>query len=359
MSKKRARKRRNCSNQLNQKRISGNRRIKAKSAKNFESKLHTASNHVQEIVIKNISTPIKIEQNQISPKENIIDYYTKLVYKDFDNYSSNIFQLLLQKESKKENLIQINEKILSNFGLTKELRKYVFKYLSDILEQCKIPINFYFKTINVFDSFLINYSKKYKNDKKICSKLFISKDEKGFSETKLILLILCCFYIVNQINNSKNFDLKCLVNWDNKKEMAYDELNDFIYDILEIIDCEINDTGMYDFINIFTFDLNKRINIISKENIFLTIFNKTVKNLAIKIVQDISLNDILPTTQALGVIMFSIEYSKFLCQKYYTNEKINILIQKWVKSVKSLLINYNYSDIKRVIQWLNNYINTH
>ena len=79
--------------------------------------------------------------------------------------------------------------------------------------------------------------------------------------------------------------------------------------------------------------------------------------LAMKIEQDISINDVLPSIKALGIIMFSIEYSKFLTEKYYKNEKINFLVENWVNNVKNLLTNYNCDNIKRVIQWLNDYIN--
>ena len=139
--------------------------------------------------------------------------------------------------------------------------------------------------------------------------------------------------------------------------MTYEELNDLIYDILEVTNLEINIVGIYDFINLFIFDLNKRIRIISNENIFINCNNKNVNYFAMKIVQEISLNDIIPSIQALGVIMFSIEYSKFLTEKYIQNEKLNFLVENWLKNVKNLLVNYNYEDIKRVIQWLNNYIN--
>ena len=357
MSKKRSQKKEN----------SSNKKTKRKRAKNKQTSRHNIANmnkkippkdEVQTIITQNILTPIKLEQkNQTLEKENIPDYYSKSLYNTFEIYSSGLFEQLLKEESKTENIVRINEKILSNFDLTKDFRKYAFKYLAEILEQYQIPIKFYFKTVLVFDSFLVNYSKINENDKIICMAFFKSKIDNKFSTTKLIVFTLCCFYIVNQIYNSRNFDLKCLVNWNNKEEMTYEEINDLIYDILEVINCEINILGIYDFINLFIFDLNKRIKIISNENIFINCNNKNVNYLAMKIVQDISLNDIIPSTKALGIIMFSIEYSKFLTEKCIQNEKINFLVENWLKNVKNLLVNYNYEDIKRVIQWLNNYIN--
>ena len=58
--------------------------------------------------------------------------------------------------------------------------------------------------------------------------------------------------------------------------MTYEELANLVYDILEVIDCELNLLGIYDFINIFIFDLNKRIKIISQDNIFINCINKNV-----------------------------------------------------------------------------------
>ena len=363
MSKKRAQKRKNSSNKKAIKKIlKPPKRTLTKKNEKSQKQLSKEQIEIQsqKVETRNIVTSINIEQNN-SPKndnkENIMNYYSKVTYNDFDIYSSSLFEKLLKEESNKENVVQINEDILSNFGLTKDMRKYAFKYLSEILEQYNISPKFYFKTVSVFDSFLINFTNINIDNKKIMKEFFISKTDNNFSTTKLIIFTLCCFYIVNQVHNTRNFELKCLVNWNNKEELTFDELNKLIYDILEVIDCEINILGIYDFINIFVFDLNKRIKIISNDNIFINCCNKNVNYLAMKIEQDISINDIKPSSKALGVIMFSIEYSKFLTEKYYKNEKINFLVDNWVNNVKSLLINYNSDDIKRVIQWLNNYIN--
>ena len=357
MSKKRAQKTKKTPNKKSKRKKTKDKKTSRKNNKNLNQKVLPPKTEIQTINTQNIATSIKLEDNQLLEKENILNYYSKSVYNAFEIYSSGLFEQLSKEESKKENIVQINENILSNFGLTKDFRKYAFKYLAEILEQYKIPVKFYFKTVLIFDSFLLNYSKINKNDKRICVDFFKSKHDNKFSNTKLILFILCCFYIVNQIYNSRNFELKCLVNWNNKEEMTYEELNDLIYDILEVTNLEINIVGIYDFINLFIFDLNKRIRIISNENIFINCNNKNVNYFAMKIVQEISLNDIIPSIQALGVIMFSIEYSKFLTEKYIQNEKLNFLVENWLKNVKNLLVNYNYEDIKRVIQWLNNYIN--
>lgn len=364
MSKKRAQKSKNSSTKKYQRKNNIQRKFSTKKKGLSKPISPPPQEDIKPLQTQNIATPIKIQKNQNQEvkeekEESIINFYSRTIINTFDTYSSGTFDILLKEESKKENIIQINEEILSYFGLTKELRKYAFKYLAEILDHYDIPIKFYFKTILIFDSFLFNFSKINKNDTKLCSDFFISRNDNNFSSTKLILFTLCCFYLINQIYNNKNFELKCLVNWNSKNEMTYEELNDLAYDILEVIDGEIKIVGIYDFLNLFVFDLNKRIKIISNENIFTNCYNKNVNYLAMKIEQDITLNDIMPSIKALGVIMFSIEYSKFLIEKYYKNEKINILVENWLKNVKNLLINYNYDDIKRVIQWLNNYINNH
>ena len=359
MSKKRAQKKKNSSakkaRRNNIKKKHKNPKIKA----NPDLIAAQPQEEIQTLETRNIATSIKLEQNEPSEKVNFLDYYSKSTINAFEIYSSGLFEILLKNESIKTNIVQIDENIMSNFGLTKEIRKNAFKYLAELLEQYQIPIKFYFKTILMFDYFLINFSKNNNNDKKICSALFISKKDSKFSSTKLILFILCCFYIINQLGNNRNFELKCLVNWNNKEEMTYEELNDLVYDILEVVDCEFNFIGIYDFINLFIFDLNKRIKIITNDNLFIDCYNKNVNYLAIKITQDISLNNIRPSMQALGVFMFSVEYSKFLTEKYYKNEKINFLAENWLKNIKNILVNYSYEEIKRVIQWLNDYINKH
>ena len=357
MTKKRIQKRKNISLKKHLKKLKKIKLVSNNKKKKSKIKSPKCQTEIQDIETQNISTSIKLEQNNIVTKENIIDYYSKSILNDFDTYSSDLFEQLLKDELDKEKLAQINEEILSYFGLTKDLRKTAFKYLSDILKQYNIPIKLYFKTVTLFDYFLINFYKNNNYDKKLCSAFFLSKYNNEFSNTKLILFILCCFYIINQIYNYRNFELKCLVNWNNKEEMTLKELNDLVFDILDIINCEFNILGIYNFLNIFIFDLNKRLKMITNGNIFINCYNKNVNYFAMKIVQEVSLSNINPSIQALAVLMFSLKYSKFLTEKYFMNENINFLVENWINSVKHMLINYNYEDIKRVIQWLNNYTN--
>ena len=117
--------------------------------------------------------------------------------------------------------------------------------------------------------------------------------------------------------------------------------------------------GIYDFINIFLFDLNKRLKP-TQENIFINYLNQTVTTFSIKIVQNITLSDIQPSIQSLGIMMFSLEYSKFLTLNNFHNiNNVISLIENWLKEVKKYFTEYQHEDIKRVIQWLNDYVNSH
>jgi hypothetical protein len=290
-------------------------------------------------------------------KPNVLNYYNNSLYNIFYTYSSDTLNNYLEQEKNKENLVQITEETLSIFAISKEQRKYAFKYLYETIKPYNMSQKLYFKTVLIFDSFLINYSRN--NTHLTCSQFFLSKHDKKLSETKLIMFILCCFYLVNQTLNTQNFELKCLQKWDEKDEYTYDELNQLIYTILRGIDCNIDLFGLYDFLNLFSFDLNKKFQNVINANKFMDFFNRSLNIFSVKVVQDTALNDIIPSAQSLGIIMFSLEYTKFMLQNNFQNEQINILVDNWIKNVKNILLNNSYQDIKRVIHWLNDYVNTH
>ena len=357
MSKKRAPKQKKTSTKKSIKTTKN--QIPSKNSNQAKPNIQT---EVRNIETKKKSEIKKLEKDKSSPDKTIINYYSKSIYNEFDTYSSDLLKTLLNQEKNKENLAQINEEILKKFGITQELRKYALKYLLEALKPYNISGKLYLKTISIYDLFLIKYAKceNVANSNLIpCSQLLLSKHDKIFSKTKLILLILSCFYIINQIFNTQNFELRCLDNWDNKNEMSYDEINELIYKILTIVDCEIDILGVYDFINIFLFDLNKKLKL-TKENIFISYLTQTVTTFSIKIAQNISLSNIQPSIQSLGIIMFSLEYSKFLTQNNFNNiNNINYLIENWIKQVKNFYSDYQHQNVKRVIQWLNEYVKNH
>ena len=125
------------------------------------------------------------------------------------------------------------------------------------------------------------------------------------------------------------------------------------------VDCNLDNLCLYDFLNLFLFDLNNKLKNVTNENTFIDFFNQSVNMFSVKIIQDITLNDITPSAQSLGIIMFSYEYTKFTVKKNFQNDKINFVIENWIKNVKNTLFNLKKQDIKRVICWLNDYVNTH
>jgi hypothetical protein len=299
----------------------------------------------------------KVSQKNNKEKESIFNYYIQSLDNVFYTYSGELLAKYLEREKIKENLAQTDEKILSKFNITKELRKFSFKYLLEVLKNYNIRGKLYFKTVSLFDYFLELYSKNHSTEE--CSMFLLSKHNNHFSKSKLILFTLCCFFIINQNFNSQNFELRCLEKWDDENELNYEELNDLVYTILKEVDFYIDILDQYDFLNLFLFDLNKKLKIVTNDNTFINFFNQCVTNFSIKMTQDISLNDVMPSAQSFGVIMFSLEYSKFMMKQNFRNDNANFIVENWIKKVKNIFANNESNDIKRVIHWLNNYVNTH
>ena len=347
----------------NQKKTKGRKHFKIVKQQNSSKKFQDIKQNLQ-TEARNIQTQ-KIQNSKNTLKENHkekdeFNYYNNSIYKVFYTYSGELLTKYFEKESNNENLVPINEEVLLKFGITKELRKYSFKYLLEVLKPYNIKGKLYFKTVSLFDSFLLNFSKN--NSKESCARFLLSKHDKSFSKTKLNLYTLCCFYIINQNFNTQNFELRCLEKWDDEDELSYDDLNKLIYTILEGVDFNIDILGIFDFLNLFLFDLNKKLKIVKNNNTFIDVFNQSVNNFSIKMVQDISLNDVMASAQSFGIIMFSLEYTKFIIKQNFPNDNvddINCIVENWIQKVKNIFNNYKPNDVKRVIQWLNNYVNTH
>ena len=326
----------------------------SKKSREIKQNLETEPRNIetQKVPISN-----KAPQTIQKEEENILNYYAKSLNNTFYSYSNDMLNNYLTLETNKDNLVQINEEILSKFGITKELRKSAFKYLVEVLTPNNINKKLYFKTTTVFDLFLINYSKN--NGHTSCSQFFSSKRDGIFSQSKLIIFILCCYFIINQTFSTQNFELKCIEKWDEKNEFTYDELNKLIDTILTQVDFNLDNLCIYDFLNLFLFDLNNKLKNVTNENPFIDFFNQSVNIFSVKIIQDLSLNDIMPSAQCLGIIMFSYEYSKFTVKKTLQNDKVLFVIENWIQNAKNILINLKKQDLKRVIHWLNDYVNTH
>jgi hypothetical protein len=140
MKKKRAQNKKNISPKKTRRKTRKNNRTQPKNniKRNKALKDQEEIEEIQTLQKENLLTSIKIDTNQPVVKENIVNYYSKPIVNAFETYSSGLLEIFLKEESKKENLNRINEEILSNFGLTKELRKFAFKYLAEILQQYQI-----------------------------------------------------------------------------------------------------------------------------------------------------------------------------------------------------------------------------
>ena len=326
----------------------------SKKSREIKQNLETEPRNIE---TQKIHDSKKVLQENQKKEENILNYYNNSLNNTFYIYSSDMLNNFSKQETYKDNLVQINEEVLSKFGISKDLRKFAFKYLIEVLTPNNTNKKLYFKTTSIFDLFLINYSKNKGYES--CSKFFSSKIDGNFSQSKLITFILSCYFIINQTFSTQNFELKCIEKWDEKNEMPYEELNKLINTILIEVDCNLDNLCLYDFLNLFLFDLNNKLKNVTNKNYFTDFFNQSVNIFSVKIIQDISLNNINPSAQCLGIIMFSYEYTKFAVKKNLQNDKINFVIENWIQNVKNVLFNIKKQDLKRVINWLNNYVNTH
>ena len=88
---------------------------------------------------------------------------------------------------------------------------------------------------------------------------------------------------------TKNFELKYIEKWDENHEITYDDLNKLIYTILTEVDCNLDNLCLYDFLNLFLFDLNNKLKNVTNENTFIDFFNQSVNMFSVKIIQDMQL----------------------------------------------------------------------
>lgn len=299
----------------------------------------------------------------LSTKEETLNYYKTIENKYFDCYGSDILNNLLfkEKEFKLKKAI-ITEEILTAFNLTKDLRKYALNYLFAAITNNKSKGNIdsqsYFITASIFDLFLINYYNENNSiDNNICRSFFISKITNQFSEIKLILFLFCCFYLANHLTNTKKFDLRDLTKISENYELTYEELNELTEDILICTDGEINTLTVHHFINIFMFDIISRFKVLYNNNTFIENFQNNVLFFSCKIIQDLSCMQILPSIQALGIILLAFEYTKYKMGCKYGI--LDVYIEKWTKYIKEILEDYNDEDYQKIIKWMTLYIKTH
>ena len=206
----------------------------------------------------------------------------------------------------------------------------------------------------MLDLFLINYSEDESNQEK-CQLFFKSKISNKISDTSLVLLLLCCFYIAAKFFNTKLITIDQLLQLDNAKdEYTFDEMNDLINEIIIYTEANICDINIYFFIEFFLFDIRKRIKQISNDEAFIEQFEGSTINFSIRIIQDISMQSISDRIKALAIIIFSFELTKYSLKK--NNAQLNECFEEWKENITKPLINYDINGLLRVIQWLNSYM---
>ena len=324
-------------------------RLLPKKANEAQASLNNLENNDTQ---KKIDERPLIKLNIVLIKNNLKEYTFELINRHFENYSERFLANILSQEN--ENKKSITEDILKKYNLTKEERKLPIRYLYNFIRCHNINIKCYFCSIYIFDLFLINYSEDDLNLEN-CPSFFKSKISNQISETRTILLILCCFYIVAKFYNTKLITIDQLLLLENAKyEYTFDEMNDLINDIIMYTEANICDVNLYIFIELYLFGLRKRMKQISNDVAFIEQFENSAIHFSIRIVQDISVLHISDSIKALAIILFSFEFTKHSLEK--NNDQLNDCFKKWREDLTHSLINYDINGVLEVIQWLNSYM---
>ena len=330
------------------------KRIRFKLKKIQRNKNNSSKNSTTNVTQKDkniINKKEKLSTNIGIIQNNMNTYSSKLISNHFETYAKNIMVEFLEKEAI-ENKKIINKEILYKYNITPEHRKSALKYLYNFIKYHKINIQCFFSAVSIFDLFLINYSEDKNND---CKTFFYSKKENIISETKLILFVLCCFYIIAKFFNTKVITVDQLYQFENaKNEVNYDSLIELIDNIMIYTDLKIAEINIYNYIELYLVDILKRMKELTYNQKFLGNFQKYAIYYGTRIVQSIDLLDILQSIQALGIIIFSFEYSKFVSEE--NNIILDKYLKQWKENLENLIINYDVNNLEKILNWLNVYI---
>ena len=102
----------------------------SKKSREIKQNLETEPRNIE---TQKIHDSKKVLQENQKKEENILNYYNNSLNNTFYIYSSDMLNNFLKQETNKDNLVQINEEVLSKFGISKDLRKFAFKYLIEVL----------------------------------------------------------------------------------------------------------------------------------------------------------------------------------------------------------------------------------
>ena len=304
---------------------------------------------------KNISTKDTLKtnarENMPNLEENIKkEYIEKAIKIHYETYSEQYFYKSLERLNQDKKVV--TEKILNKFGMTEERRRYVLSYFLLFIDEHKINSKLYFLSVALFDSFLINYSES--NDENKCKNLFLSKNTNQFSDTKLTLLIFCCYYITAKYYNTNLLTIDNLLEYENaKKEVTYDDLFNLIRDIIMYTNCNINILNIYSFIEIYLFQIKECLKSTEWENYqqFMESFEKSISFLGAKINRKIFLLSIEESFQALGLLIFCYQLCKY---HFGVSSNLDNNVHNVFFNLKECLMNYYGADkLPIIIDWLN------
>ena len=329
------------------KRKKGIKHIKPTS-RNITSK----STKMNDSLNKKNKAPINIINNTKTNEFKIIEneYMEKLLNIYFDEYGDDYLNEALDRLNKNKKLM--TETILNKFGLTEERRKYVLNYFGLFVDSHKIDYKLYFVSVSLFDSFLINYSESNTDEK--CQQLFISKNNQQFSDTKLMLFIFCCYYIVAKFYNTNLLSINDLLKYPNAtKEVTFDDLSNLIKEIIIYNDCNIDILNIYSFIELYMFEIRRCLKKFEWDNYenFVEVFEKSLSFLGAKIGKYIFFQSFEESIQALGIMIFCYRLCKY---KYPVNSNIDNFVNRSLFNLeKALLKYYGTNKLSIIINWLN------
>ena len=304
---------------------------------------------------KNISTKETLKANTKYMMPNLVEniqneIIEKALKVHYETYSENYFYKSLERLNQDKKVV--TEEILNKYGMTEERRKYVLSYFLLFIDEHRINSKLYFLTVSLFDLFLINYSES--NDENKCRNLFVSKNINQFSDTKLILLIFCCYYIIAKYCNTNLLTIDNLLEYENaKKEVTYDDLFNLIRDIIIYTNCNINILNIYSFIEIYLFQIKECLKSNEWENYqkFIESLEKSVSFLGAKISRKIVLLTIEESFQALGLLIFCYQLCKY---NFEVSSNLDKNVHNILINLKECLMNYyGANKLPIIIDWLN------
>lgn len=330
----------------------GKKNTQSQNRKNLSLK---STKTKEQIDTKNISTKETFKTTSKEKASNLFkdienEYMDKLLNIYYDTYSDDLLYKKLERLNQNKKVV--TENILNKYGISEERRRYALYYFSLFIDEHKISSKSYFLTVSLFDSFLINYSES-NNDMK-CHKLFLSKNSKEFSDTKLILSIFCCYYLIAKYSYTNLLTIDDLLKYQNAKdEVTYDDLFYLIQDIIECTNCNIDILNIYSFIEIYLFQIRRCLKDGEWENYpkFMEIFEKSISFFGAKLGRKILLLNIEESIQALGLMIFCYDLCKF---KYKVSKDLDKNVYNLLVNLKECLMNYyGANKLPIIINWLN------